>query len=58
MGFGYRKRKKIAPGVNLNFSKKGVGVSVGKKGARLSRSATGRKQVSVGRKGFFWRKGL
>jgi Protein of unknown function (DUF4236) len=58
MGFGFRKRKKIAPGMSINFSKRGAGVSVGGKGTRVSGSAGGRKQISVGRKGFFWRKSL
>jgi Protein of unknown function (DUF4236) len=56
MGFGFRKRKKIAPGLFLNFSKSGAGVSAGRRGASISRSARGRKQVSLGWKGFFWRK--
>ncbi len=37
MGLNYRKRIKIAPGVNLNVSKKGVSsVSIGKRGASLN----------------------
>ena len=58
MGFGFRKRKKIAPGLFMNLSKSGVGWSVGRRGASVSRSARGRKQVSLGWKGFFWRKRL
>ena len=56
MGFGFRKRKRIAPGVSLNLSKSGLGVSVGRRGASVSRSAKGRKQLSFGWKGLFWRK--
>ena len=56
MAFGYRKRKKILPGLSLNFSKRGVGVSAGRRGASVSRSATGRKQASLGWRGWFWRK--
>jgi len=56
MGFGFRKSKKIFPGVRLNFSKRGVGVSAGRRGGTVSRGATGRKQVSLGWKGLFWRK--
>ena len=42
MGFNFRKSFKIAPGVKLNISKKGIsGVSAGVNGAR----------VSVGKKG-------
>ncbi|GIP33364.1 DUF4236 domain-containing protein [Paenibacillus sp. J2TS4] len=36
MGFGSRKRFKIAPGVRLNMGKKSVGVSIGGKGLRYS----------------------
>ncbi len=37
MGLTYRKRIKIAPGVNLNVSKKGISsVSIGKRGASLN----------------------
>lgn len=56
MGLGFRKRKRIMPGLWLNFSKRGVGVSAGRRGATVSRSARGRRQASLGWKGFFWRK--
>lgn len=36
MAWNYRKRIKIVPGINLNFSKKGVSTSVGPKGAKIS----------------------
>ena len=58
MPFSYRKRKRIAPGLFLNLSKRGVGASVGRRGARVSASSTGRKQVSLGWRGLFWRKRL
>jgi hypothetical protein len=32
----FQRRRRIAPGVRLNFSKRGVGVSVGPRGARAS----------------------
>jgi hypothetical protein len=48
MGFNFRKSKSIFPGVKINLSKSGIGVSAGVKGARISRSATGRKTVSGG----------
>lgn len=47
MGLRFRKSIKIAPGVRMNLSKKGVGMSVGGKGARYSISATGRRTASV-----------
>jgi Protein of unknown function (DUF4236) len=56
VGFGFRKRSKIAPGLWLNLSKRGAGLSAGRRGATVSRSPGGRKQVSLGWKGFFWRK--
>jgi hypothetical protein len=56
VGFGFRKSKSIFPGLRLNFSKRGIGVSGGRRGATVSRSAQGRKQVSLGWRGFFWRK--
>ena len=46
--FQFRKRKKLAPGIYLNISRKGFGVSAGPKGAKISRSATGRITGSVG----------
>lgn len=58
MAFGYRRRKRIAPGITLNLSKRGAGLSFGRRGASVSRSAGGRKQVSLGWKGLFWRKRL
>lgn len=46
MGFKFRKSKKILPGVKVNFSKRGVGVSFGGKHARYSISPTGRRTTS------------
>src|SRR5947208_190121 len=48
MGFRMRKSMKIAPGVRLNVSKRGVGASVGGKGARYSVHSSGRRTTSVG----------
>ncbi len=36
MGFRFRKRFKIAPGVSVNLSKSGTSLSVGKPGATLN----------------------
>lgn len=58
MAFGFRKRKRIAPGLFLNLSKRGAGLSVGRRGATVSRSPKGRRQLSLGWKGLFWRKRL
>ncbi len=48
MGFRMRKSIKVAPGVRLNVSKRGVGASVGGKGGRYSVHSSGRRTVSVG----------
>jgi hypothetical protein len=58
MGWGYRKRKKLLPGVDLNIGRRGLGLSFGRRRARLSANTRGRKGVSLGWKGFFWRKRL
>lgn len=42
MGFRYRKSIQIVPGVRMNVSHRGVGYSVGTRGARVSRSPSGR----------------
>src|SRR4029453_16482415 len=48
MGFRMRKSIKLAPGVKLNVSKRGVGASVGGKGARYSVHSSGRRTTSLG----------
>ena len=45
MSFGFKKRKRIAPGLFLNLSKRGAGVSVGRRGASVSRSPSGRRRA-------------
>jgi tetratricopeptide (TPR) repeat protein len=47
MGFRMRKSMKIAPGMRLNVSKRGVGASVGAGGARYSAHSSGRRTVSA-----------
>lgn len=48
MGLRFRKSIKIAPGIKLNLSKSGVGMSVGTKGARVSFNSKGRVTKTVG----------
>jgi tetratricopeptide (TPR) repeat protein len=48
MGFRMRKSIKVAPGVKVNVSKRGVGASVGGKGGRYSAHSSGRRTVSAG----------
>ncbi|SDN62080.1 DUF4236 domain-containing protein [Bacillus sp. OK048] len=47
MGFGFRKSFKIAPGVRLNVSSRGVGASVGVKGLRYSVNSRGQRRTTV-----------
>jgi hypothetical protein len=58
MAWGFRKRKRIAPGVDLNLGKHGLGLSFGRHGMRLSVSSRGRRRLSLGRRGLFWRRKL
>ena len=44
----FRKSVKLGPGVRLNVSKRGVGVSGGVRGARVSAHTSGRRTTSVG----------
>lgn len=45
MGFRYRKSVKVGP-FKINFSKSGVGYSVGSKGFRVTKRADGRTQTT------------
>jgi Protein of unknown function (DUF4236) len=36
VGWRYQRRKRIAPGLTLNLSKRGVGMSAGPRGAKVS----------------------
>ena len=58
MGFSFRKSKKIAPGLRLNLSKSGLGLSAGVRGARVSKNMKGETHVSAGRGGLYYRKRL
>jgi hypothetical protein len=46
--FQFRKRLKLAPGISLSVSKKGLGISAGPKGLKASLSAQGRLTGSAG----------
>jgi hypothetical protein len=58
MSWGYRKRVKLLPGLNLTIGKRSVGVSGGRRGARVSAGSSGRRGLSLGWKGLFWRRKL
>ena len=53
----FRKSFKIAPGVHINLSKRGTGVSFGGRGAHVSFSPTGRitKTLSIPGTGIYYR---
>ncbi len=53
MGFFFRKSGKFGP-LRFNFSKSGVGLSAGVRGARVSTGPRG-TFVTVGRNGFYYR---
>lgn len=46
MGFRFRKSINVGP-LRVNLSKSGVGYSIGKKGVRLTKTASGRRQATV-----------
>ena len=48
MGWRFRKRVKVAPGVNVNFSKSGTSLTVGGKGG----------SINVGRNGVYGNAGI
>jgi Protein of unknown function (DUF4236) len=58
MPFGFRKSIRLAPGVRLNLSRRSAGLSAGPRGAKASASSSGRRGVSLGWRGLFWRKRL
>lgn len=58
MGFFFRKRIKILPGLNLNLSKNGCGFSFGPKGCKISINPKGETYLNAGKGGFYLRKKL
>lgn len=48
VGLRFRKSVKLCKGVRVNFSKSGVGLSVGTKGCRYSLHSSGRSTASIG----------
>ena len=57
MGYFFRKSASFGP-FRLNFSKSGIGASVGVRGARLTMTPRGTTYVTVGRHGFYYRETL
>jgi Protein of unknown function (DUF4236) len=58
MSWGYRRSRRLAPGVRLNVSKRGLGLSVGPRHAKLSANTRGRRSLCVSALGLFFRKRL
>jgi Protein of unknown function (DUF4236) len=56
MSWGYRRSRRLAPGVRLNVSKRGLGLSVGPRHAKLSANTRGRRSVYLSALGLFFRK--
>ena len=48
MGWNVRRSRKIAPGIRLNLSNRGIGFSVGPRHAKISVSPTGRVTQNIG----------
>jgi hypothetical protein len=57
MSWRYQKRIRVLPGVHLNLSKSGIGVSIGGRGLHVGWTARGRRYVSLGvpGTGLIWR---
>jgi hypothetical protein len=58
MSWGYRRSRRLGRGARLNISKRGLGVSMGPRGAKLSANTRGQRSLSLSLLGFFFRKRL
>ena len=58
VSWGYRRSRRIVPGVRLNFTKRGPGLGVGPRHAKLSVNSRGRRSLYLSALGFFYRKRL
>jgi hypothetical protein len=47
MAFGFRKSISLGGGIRLNLSKSGLGLSAGRKGARMSVNSSGRRRTTL-----------
>jgi hypothetical protein len=48
LGFRFQRRIRVLPGVHVNFSLSGIGVSVGPRGLHAGLTARGQRYVSAG----------
>jgi hypothetical protein len=58
MSWGYRRSKRLSRGVRLNLGKRGVGVSVGPRHAKVNVNTSGLRSLYLSLLGFFFRKRL
>jgi hypothetical protein len=58
MSFYFRKSKTLTKNSKLNFSKSGVGISGGIKGARIGVNSKGQIYTHIGRNGIYYKKNL
>jgi hypothetical protein len=58
MSWGFRRSRRIAPGVRLNIGKRGLGLSVGPRHAKIGANSRGRRSLYLSALGFFFRKRL
>jgi hypothetical protein len=56
VAWGYRRSRRIVPGMLLNVTKRGLGVSVGPRHAKVSANTRGRRSLYLSAVGFFFRK--
>jgi hypothetical protein len=56
VGFFFRKSLKLAPGLRVNLSKRGAGLSAGPRGTKVSTNTRGERRASLSFKGLNWRK--
>jgi Protein of unknown function (DUF4236) len=58
MSWGFRRSRRIGPGIRLNVGKRGVGISVGPRHAKVGVNTRGRRSVYLSLLGLFVRKRL
>ena len=58
MSWGYRRSRRVAPGIRPNAGRRGVGLNVGPRHAKISVNTSGRRSLSLSLLGFFFRKRL
>ena len=58
MSWGYRRSRKLVPGIRLNLSKRAAGASFGPRHAKVSVNSRGRRSLYVSALGLFFRKRL